>query len=117
MLKGRQSKGISIRMASILWLVVAVFAGANPMPAQTTVEARLAALEARIRQLEGELATTRRGTGMGVAATDAALMGAMIRPAVLTSSETLEVMEASAAAVAAPAAASPPQQGAFTDDV
>jgi len=116
MLKQYEKRGFVRRLVPLLGLFAVVLAGAFPLRAQT-VEERLAALEGRIRQLEGELAAakgTTVETGLvGGQETDSPLTGAFIRPAVLTTPGSLEL-----AAVAAPAAPmAPPQQtGDFSGD-
>jgi len=111
------NKGVLKRMAAVFGLLLVVLVGVVRLPAQNSVEARLAALEARIQQLESELAVAKGGT-LAAAALPAIsggtmLPGAFIRPAVLTSPGTLEM----AAVMAAPPAAAmaPPLQAGTPD--
>ncbi|HWP84929.1 MAG TPA: outer membrane beta-barrel protein [Terriglobia bacterium] len=80
--------------------------------AQESVEARLAALEARIQELERELAVARSGgmdaTVLPANSPGAPLQGAYLRPAVLTTPGTLAM---AAAAAAAPQADAPDTLG------
>jgi hypothetical protein len=112
MLKVQAKQGPARRLVLLLGLVAVVLAGAFPLPAQT-VEERLIALEARIQQLESELAMARKTVAevemVGGLATESNLTGAFLRPAVLTSPGTL--------ALAAAAPMAPPQQtGDFSGD-
>ena len=117
MVKQHMKKGSVRRFVPMLGLFAVVLAAAFPLRAQT-VEERLAALEGRIRQLEGELAVARGTTVetglVGVQETDSPLTGAFIRPAVLTTPGSLELASAEAAAPAA--AMAPQQQDPFTGD-
>ena len=113
--------GTAARLVRMLALTAVLISTVSTLPAQETVEARLAALEARIQQLETELASAKlaiaRSNVIGVSGAGSSagtsLVGAAIRPAVYTTTESVETLES---AVAAPAAAAPPQQADFTDD-
>ena len=117
MLMGTRKEGRINRMAAVLGLVALVLAGAVRLPAQNSVEARLAALEARIQQLESELAAARGMTSQPVAvpvsASGSKLEGAFPRPAVLTSPATMAM--ASTAAAAPTTAMAPPLQAGTPD--
>ena len=101
MLMGTGKEGRINRLAAVLGLAALVLAGAVRLPAQNTVETRLAALEARIQQLESELAAARGMTSQPVAvpvsSSGSRLEGAFLRPAVLTSPARLEMASAAAA--------------------
>ena len=118
MLKAKDKKGLGKQIVSSVVLGVAFLAGAARLPAQTTVEARLAALEARIQELESELAAARGMTPQPVAvpvsAPGSKLQGAFLRPAVLTSPATM-AMASAAAAAPATAMAPPLQAGSAAD--
>lgn len=89
---GKRAGGSSARwlrgLAAVCWLVV----GTAASPAQTTVEKKIAALKARIAQMEHELATSKSASQpqgaevMGVSATEGSSARPFIRPAVLLSS-------------------------------
>jgi Putative beta-barrel porin-2, OmpL-like. bbp2 len=109
--------GLLKRMTPVLGLVMLVLVGVVRLPAQETVEARLAALEARIQELESELSAARGGqldsVVLPVSARGSALQGAFIRPAVLTTPGSLEM--ASASPVAPATAMAPPMQAGTPD--
>jgi len=111
---GTGKKEVITRMAPAFALMALVLLGAARLPAQDSVEARLAAMEARIQQLESELAMARgvatELAGVPVSARNSNLQGAFIRPAVLTSPARLE-MASAAAPAPAPAMAPPLQAG------
>jgi hypothetical protein len=101
--------GVRKRVAPVFVLIVLALSSAGSVLAQDSVEARLAALEARIQELEGELAAARRAVGetpiQPVSLGASPLSGAYIRPAVMTSPAV------PAAVAPAPAMAPPPQAG------
>lgn len=123
MQKHNESKGLGVRFVPIMGLVAMVMASVVCLPAQT-VEERLAALEARIRQLESELATARaaqplaldspvagtEGAVIGVNGADARSARSFIRPAVLVTSSENSELSASAEVAESAVAAAPPQQ-------
>ncbi len=90
-----------------------VLAAGVPLSAQT-IEDRVTALEARIRQLESELATVRQTTTGSATVQDVAaksanpLVGASIQPAVLTQVPVQLASAAAAPAAPAPSAAAAP---------
>ena len=111
--KSGAGPGPFLRWGAVLCLLVVAAVGS---PAQTSVEDRMAALEARIRQLENELTASK----IEVRETNAGEVNSarpFIRPAVLVSSSPTPVL-LPAAAVAEPAAAPvPPQQAPATADI
>jgi Putative beta-barrel porin-2, OmpL-like. bbp2 len=110
MVKLSSKGGVGKRFLTTLGLAAVVFGGAMRSQAQSTVEERLAAMEARIQQLESELAAA-RGAAPAVVPVNASastVQGAFIRPAVLTTSADAEMALASAAAAQDGAAAAPP---------
>jgi putative OmpL-like beta-barrel porin-2 len=106
MVMGIKAEKLLSRMARGFALTILAVASVASLSAQDTVEARLAAMEARIQQLESELAAARGVATVSVSASvsdQGNLKGAFIRPAVLTTSSPVEM--ASAAAPPAPMAA------------
>ena len=112
---GKGKKGVFNRMTLAAGLSMPFLAGAVRLPAQSSVEARLAALEARIQELESQLAAARGGAPEDplepVGAVGATLHGAYIRPAVLTSPGGLPMSSSPAVAPSATLSPPPPQAG------
>src|SRR3990172_2952605 len=88
-----EKKGVQKRKVPVLGLVLLVLVGVVRLSAQNSVEARLAALEARIQELESELAVAKgmpvETVAVPMQAPGSKLQGAFIRPAGLSSPATM----------------------------
>jgi hypothetical protein len=116
----RTTRGLSI---SFLTAATLILAAGGPLSAQT-IEDRITALEAKIHELQSELAAVRQAatpvaTVQDVAARSAnPLFGASIQPAVLTQAPVrLASAAAASAAPAPPAAAAPPLQDSLSGEL
>ncbi|OFV96255.1 MAG: hypothetical protein A3F68_09520 [Acidobacteria bacterium RIFCSPLOWO2_12_FULL_54_10] len=119
----KKSFRMSIKIAVFALVVSLSGLGVSSLFAQSSVEQRLAALEAKIRQLEGELAIQKAVTRTAIGITgsdqrnDSPLSGAFLRPAVLTESDfPTAVATVSDSAVPMPPPPPAAQTADFTDD-
>src|SRR3972149_4920660 len=119
----KKSFRMSIKIAVFALVVSLSGLGVSSLFAQSSVEQRHAALEAKIRQLEGELAIQKAVTRTAIGITgsdqrnDSPLSGAFLRPAVLTESDfPTAVATVSDSAVPMPPPPPAAQTADFTDD-